>query len=78
MTFIRLKTHIFARKKICDADTKSLIFEGYVVARCPIVGYDVLQQTILTITYWWHHLLSNDGNLFILLCKYTRFNMQAY
>ena len=22
---------------------------------------------LLTITYWWHHLLSNGGNLFILL-----------
>ena len=30
--------------------------------------YYVLQQTILTITYWWHHLLSNGANLFILLC----------
>ena len=29
----------------------------------------VLQQTILTITYWWNHLLSNGGNLFILLCR---------
>ena len=68
MTFIRLKLDIFARKKIYDADTKSLIFQGYVVTRCPILRYDVWQQTILTTTYWWHHLLSNGGNLFILLC----------
>ena len=29
--------------------------------------YDVLQLTMLTITYWWRHCLSNGGNLFILL-----------
>ena len=51
-----------------NADTKSSIFQSYVVTGRPILRYDVLQQTILTITYWWHHLLSNGGNLFILLC----------
>ena len=67
ITFIRLKTRHFRTKKMYDADTKSLIFQGYVVTRCPILRYDVLQQTILTRTYWWHHLLSNGGNLFVLL-----------
>ena len=70
MKFFDSKLNIFARKKIYDADTKSLIFQGYVVTRCPILRYDVLQQTILTITYSRHHLLSNGGNLFTLLCKY--------
>jgi len=50
MTLIRLKTRHF-RKKIYDADTKSLIFQGYGVAGCPILRYVVLHQTILTIVY---------------------------
>jgi len=51
MTLIRLKNlHIFVQKKIYDADTKSLIFQGY-GAGCPISQYVVLHQTILTIVY---------------------------
>ena len=46
MTLIRLKTRHFCTKKIYDADTKSLIFQGYSVAGCPIVRYVVLHQTI--------------------------------
>ena len=50
MTLIRLKTR---QKKIYDADTKSLIFQDYGVAECPIIvcRYVVLHQTILTIVY---------------------------
>ena len=33
---------IFSQKKIYDADTKSLIFQGYGVAGCPILRYVVL------------------------------------
>ena len=76
--FFGSKLDIFARKKKYDADTKSLIFQGYVVTRCPILGYDVLQQTILIITYWWHHFLSNGGNLFILLCMWPFLQKSKY
>jgi len=31
------KLDIFVQKKIYDADTKSLIFQGYDVAGCPIL-----------------------------------------
>jgi len=52
MTLIRLKTRHFRTKKIYDADdTKSLIFQGYGVAGCPILQYVVLHQTILIIVY---------------------------
>jgi len=51
MTLIWLKTRHFRTKKIYDADTKSLIFQGYGVAGCPILRYVVLHQTILTIVY---------------------------
>ena len=51
MTLIRLKTRYFRTKKICDADTKSLIFQDYGVAGCPILRYVILHQTILTIVY---------------------------
>jgi len=47
MTLIRLKTRHFRTKKIYDADTKSLIFQGYGVAGmagCPILRYIVLHQ----------------------------------
>ena len=37
MTLIRLKTRHFRTKKKYDADTKSLIFQGYGVAGCPIL-----------------------------------------
>jgi len=50
MTLIRSKLDIFIQKKIYDADTKSLIFQDYGVAGCPIL-YVVLHQTILTIVY---------------------------
>jgi len=51
MMLIRLKTRDFRTKKIYDAVTKSLIFQGYGVARCPILRYAVLYQTVLTIVY---------------------------
>jgi len=51
MTLIRLKTRHFRTKKIYGANTKSLIFQGYDVAGCPILRYVVLHQTILTIVY---------------------------
>jgi len=35
MTLIRLKIRHFRTKKIYDADTKPLIFQDYVVDRCP-------------------------------------------
>jgi len=53
MTLIRLKTRHFRIKKIY-ADTKSLIFQGYSVAECPIlryVKYHILHHTILIIVY---------------------------
>jgi len=51
MTLIGSKFDIFIQKKICDADTKSLIFQDYDVAGYPILRYIVLHQTILTIVY---------------------------
>jgi len=50
MTLIRLKTRHFRTKKIYDADTKLLIFQGYGVAGCTIL-YVVLHRAILTIVY---------------------------
>ena len=47
MTLIRLD--IFVQKKIYDS--KSLIFQDYGVAGCPILRYVVLHQIILTIVY---------------------------
>jgi len=49
MTLIRLD--IFVQKKMYDADTKSLIFQGYGVAGGSILRYVVLHQTILTVIY---------------------------
>jgi len=46
-----IRLDIFVQKKIYDADTKSLIFQGYGVAGYPILRYIVLHQTILTIVY---------------------------
>ena len=51
MTLIRLKLDIFVQKKIYDADTKLLLFQGYGIAGCPILRYVVLHQTISTIVY---------------------------
>ena len=51
MALFGSKLDIFVQKKIYDADTKSLIFQGYGVAGCPILRYVVLHQTILTIVY---------------------------
>ena len=36
MMLIRLKTRHFRKKKIYNADTKSLIFQGYGIAGCPL------------------------------------------
>jgi len=50
MMLIRLKIrHFRTKKRINDADTKLLIFQGYGVAGCLILRYVVLHQTILTI-----------------------------
>jgi len=51
MTYSAQNSTFSYEKKINDADTKSLIFQGYDVAGCPILRYVVLHQTILTIVY---------------------------
>ena len=68
MTLIRFKTRYFrTKKKIYNADTKSLIFQGYGVAGCLILRYVVLHQTILTIVYYIvAPSFANGGNLFVL------------
>ena len=74
MTLIRLKTRHFRTKKIYDADTKSLIFQGYDVAGCPILRYVILHQ-ILTISLLVVPSFANGGNLFVLPnCKYELAN----
>ena len=65
MTLIRLKTRHFRTKKIYNADTKSLIFQDYGVAGCPILRY-VLHQTILNFSLLVAPSFANGGNLFVL------------
>ena len=54
------------QKKIY-ADTKSLIFQGYGIAGCPILRYVVLHQTInFNYSLLVAPSFANGGNLFIL------------
>lgn len=60
MTFIRLKTPIFAQKK-----WRYLYFVG--LARWTILQTDFLWLIISTVINWWGYLLSKKGDLFVLL-----------
>jgi len=65
MTLIRLKIRHF-QKKIYDADTKSLIFQGYGVARCPIDCYDISFYINFNYSLLVVPSFAKCGNLFVL------------
>lgn len=71
MTLIQVKIRYFCKKK-WNANTTSLIFYSYSVARSPTLGYNVLHLTTANITCWWSHLLINGKHLFVTLKYFLR------
>jgi len=76
MTLIRLD--IFVQKKIYDADSKSLIFQGYGVAGCPILRYVVFTSNNFNYSLLVAPSFANGGNLFVLPRKKYRFDFVLY
>lgn len=68
MTLIRIKIRHFRAKK--DIRRPYKIVNISRLCCCHTLRYDALQWTILTITYRRRHLLSNGGDLFILLINF--------